>query len=79
MFSTSLTEGSPERLISAAVITVIGFGATKLYVNSSWMSDFKPASDISQATEVLNNKFDGSITLNMVVEAKEKDVLKSYL
>lgn len=64
-------------VIALIVIGVVGVGASRLYVNSSWMSDFKPDSDIAQATDLLNNKFDGSVTLNIVIEAAEKDALKS--
>ena len=64
-------------IIALAVIVLMGMGATRLYVNSSWMSDFRAESDISKSTEQLNKKFDGSITLNIVIEADEKDALKS--
>lgn len=74
-----LLTGNPARAVVLAVVAigVIGLGTSKLYVNSSWMSDFKSSSEIAQSTKILNEKFDGSITLNVVVEAKEKDALKS--
>ncbi len=64
-------------VIALLVIAVMAVGASRLYVNSSWMSDFKPGSDVAQSTSMLNERFDGSITLNIVIEAVEKDALKS--
>ena len=64
-------------VIALIVIAVMAVGASGLYVNSSWMSDFKPGSDVAQSTNMLNERFDGSITLNIVIEANEKDALKS--
>lgn len=73
-----LTEHSrPAALIAIVVIVLMSIGMSRLYVNSSWMSDFKPESEVSQATGIINEKFDGSITLNVVLEADEKDALKS--
>ncbi len=64
-------------VIALVVVGIMAVGASKLHVNSSWMSDFKLESDIAQATNLLNEKFDGSVTLNIVIEAAEKDALKS--
>lgn len=63
--------------IAIILVTIMAIGASNLYVNSSWMSDFKPESDVSQANKLINEKFDGAITLNVVLEANEKDALKS--
>lgn len=63
--------------IAIILVTVMAIGASHLYVNSSWMSDFRPESDISQANKLINEKFDGAIMLNVVLEANEKDALKS--
>jgi predicted RND superfamily exporter protein len=69
----------PARAIVATLIVVIvmGYGAGKLYVNSSWMSDFNQDSEVVRATSILNKKFNGSITLNVVLEAANKDAFKS--
>ena len=64
-------------LIAIIIVVAMSIGASRLYVNSSWMSDFKPESEVSQATDLINEKFDGSITLNVVLEADKKDALKS--
>ncbi len=62
--------------LSILVIVAL-FGASKLHVDSSWMSDFREDTDISQANDVLNDKFSGSIFLNVVIEAAEKDAFKN--
>lgn len=69
----------PRRaLIAVGVVGALAFiGATQLYVNSSWMSDFNKESEIVAATNLINEKFAGTITLNIVVDGKEHDALKS--
>lgn len=64
-------------VLAVVCVAIIGSGASQLYVNSSWMSDFKEDSEVALSTNVLNEKFDGSITLNVVVEAAEVGALKS--
>ena len=73
-----LTRNPTKAAVFAVIlVAVMGLGASGLYVNSSWMSDFKPGSEVAQSTDVLNEKFSGSITLNVVIEAAEKEALKS--
>ena len=52
-------------------------GGTQVFVNSSWMSDFNEESEIVAATNLINEKFDGTITLNVVIDGKEHGALKS--
>ena len=75
----SLLTRNPTKaaVLAVILITVVGLGTSGLYVNSSWMGDFKSDSEVALSTNVLNEKFSGSITLNVVVEADEKDALKS--
>ena len=75
----SLLTQNPAKAAMLAVflIVIVGLGTTGLYVNSSWMGDFKSDSEVALSTNVLNEKFSGSITLNVVVEADEKEALKS--
>lgn len=61
-----------------AVVTAASlYGGSKLFVDSSWMSDFRDDSQIVKANDLLNEKFDGTIFLNVVIEGEEKDLLKS--
>ncbi|MDX1811021.1 MAG: MMPL family transporter, partial [Gammaproteobacteria bacterium] len=63
-----------------AILTVVCivalYGTSKLYVDSSWMSDFKPDTDIAQANAKVNEKFSGTIFLNTVIEADSRDAFK---
>jgi len=68
---------TPSVIILAVLVIVSVIGTSRLYVDSSWMSDFREETDITKATNVLNSKFSGSIFLNVVIEAKEKDAFKN--
>jgi len=59
------------------VAVVIGAGASRLYVDSSWISDFRKDSEVVLANNLLNREFDGTIFLNVVVDGKHEDALKS--
>ncbi len=64
--------------LSIVVISVLSVaGASRLFVDSSWMSDFREDSDIIVSNEVLNSKFDGTLFLNVVFESEENDAIKS--
>lgn len=60
-----------------AVMTVAAWGASKLYVDSSWMSDFRKDSELVVANDMFNQRFDGTIFLNVVIEGGHKDAFKS--
>jgi len=70
-----------NKRVAAAVLLVMtviaGIGATRLYVNSSWMSDFRKDSEVVVANKIFNDKFDGTIFLNVVVEGDKKNIFKS--
>lgn len=57
-----------------AVIMVVG--SSRLFVDSSWMSDFREGSEVAAATKMLNEKFSGTVFLHVVIEAKDKDAIK---
>lgn len=66
----------------AGILTVIlviaaVFGSTRLFVDSSWMSDFRPDSEVALSNSLLNDKFDGTVFLNTVIEGKQNGVIKS--
>lgn len=60
-----------------AVIAAIGVGAQRLYVDSSWVGDFKDDSEVVVSNNLLNDKFDGTIFLNVVIDGIQADALKS--
>ena len=63
-------------ILVSVFVLLAGFGATKLYVNSSWLSDFDESSEIVQSTNMINERFDGAVFLNIVIEGKEKNAIK---
>lgn len=62
--------------IIGVVTLIVGVGAARLQVNSSWLSDFRKDSEVFQSTQLLNKRFDGTIFLNVIVEADHKDAFK---
>ncbi|MBK9132684.1 MAG: MMPL family transporter [Gammaproteobacteria bacterium] len=66
----------PAVIVLLALTAAAGLGATRMYVDSSWMSDFRKDSDLVKANDVFNEKFDGTIFLNMVLEGNHKDTFK---
>ena len=69
-----------RKLASAGLIVVIAVmvaGARHLYVDSSWIADFRDDSEVVRANNMLNDKFDGTIFLSVVVDGKHPDALKS--
>lgn len=64
--------------IALGLIVIVALvGTSKLFVDSSWMSDFRQNSDLVQSNNMLNQKFAGTIFLNIVVEGASRDALKS--
>ncbi len=63
--------------VVAVVVLVVSAGVLKLEVNSSWLSDFRADSEVAQSTALVNERFDGSQFLNIVVETAAPDGLKS--
>ncbi len=63
--------------VLAALIAVSTFGASKLYVDSSWMSDFSKDSELVHSNDMFNDKFSGTIFLNVVIEGDVADTFKS--
>ncbi|MDH5546328.1 MAG: MMPL family transporter [Gammaproteobacteria bacterium] len=62
--------------VLAVLVLVAGFGSSMLFVNSSWLSDFREDSDVYVATQKLNEKFSGTVFLNVVIESQQKDAFK---
>ena len=73
-----LIKSSRTTLMGVMLILIVStFGASKMYVNSSWMSDFSKESEVAIADDLINSRLDGSIYLNVIVEGKSAGALKS--
>ncbi|VAW86871.1 hypothetical protein MNBD_GAMMA16-1320 [hydrothermal vent metagenome] len=70
-----------RRHIFAGVVGVLvvlsAIGASMLHVNSSWMGDFREDSEVFVANKLINDRFSGAITLNVVIDGKRDGALKS--
>ncbi len=64
-------------VLLVSIVAVIGIGAQNLYVNSSWIGDFKDDSEVTISNDLMNDKFDGTIFLNVVIDGIQADALKS--
>lgn len=64
-------------IVTIVVVLAISAGLSRLYVNSSWLSDFRDDSEVVQSTALVNERFDGALFLNIVVETPEPGGLKS--
>ncbi len=75
----ALIAAHPARIIAmTALIIVIGVAALlKVYVNGSLLSNFRPGSEVLVADTILNQRFGGTNTLNIVVEGEQPDEMKS--
>ncbi len=66
----------PAAIVALLLLGVAAWGSLSLFVDSSWMSDFRNDSEVALSTRLLNEKFDGTIFLHVVVEGDKPDALK---
>lgn len=59
----------------AAAIALAAWGASGLVINDARILAFKPAHPIVRATDLINERFDGTSHLNIVVTAREPGAL----
>lgn len=63
--------------LTIAIVAVSLFGITKVWINSSFLEKFEKNSDIVLTDKFINEHFGGTSTLNVILEAKENDTMKS--
>ena len=67
-------------LVITLTILVIGislYGITKVWINSSFLEKFGKNSDIVLTDKFINEHFGGTNKLNVILEARKKDAMKS--
>jgi len=63
--------------ISVVVVLIIsGIGIQKVWINSSFLSNFEKNSDIVLTDKFVNSKFGGTSTLNVILESDELSAFK---
>ena len=68
-----------KRLIFAATVIVVivsAVGATKIWINSSFLEKFERDSDIVLTDAFINEHFGGTSTLNVILESADGDAMK---
>lgn len=63
-------------IIVAVIVLVSVFGTSKVWINSSFLSNFEKDSDIVLTDNFVNSKFGGTSTLNIVLESEQTGVFK---
>lgn len=69
-----------RRAILVSTVIILGlsvFGASRMWINSSFLDKFESDSEIVQTDAFVNEHFGGTTTLNVILEAKDKDAFKS--
>ncbi len=61
--------------IMIIIISLLGIG--KVWINSSFLDKFEKESDIVITDKFINKNFGGTSSLNVILDAKEKDAFKS--
>ncbi|PKP39804.1 MAG: hypothetical protein CVT98_00415 [Bacteroidetes bacterium HGW-Bacteroidetes-15] len=59
-----------------AVLIISGIGIQKVWINSSFLSNFEKNSDIVLTDKFVNSKFGGTSTLNVILESDEQSAFK---
>ncbi|NOZ73918.1 MAG: RND family transporter [FCB group bacterium] len=62
--------------LTAVVIVISIFGASKVWINSSFLDKFEKDSDIVLTDQFINDHFGGTSTLNLILESADKDAFK---
>jgi hypothetical protein len=64
--------------VATMLIVIASFiGILNISTNSSWIENIKHSSDVYVANKVLNEKFDGTLNLFVIVEGEETGAMKS--
>ncbi|MBN1997054.1 MMPL family transporter [candidate division KSB1 bacterium] len=58
------------------IVAVSVWGATKVWINSSFLDKFEKDSDIVQTDTFINENFGGTSTLNVILDSEKEDAFK---
>jgi len=82
IFAKRFASGVIKHKTSTLVLTVLIialslYGITKVWINSSFLDNFEKDSDIVLTDAFINENFGGTSNLNVILEGKDADVMKS--
>ncbi len=76
-FSGSITKHKTLTIVlTVAVVALSLYGISRVWINSSFLSNFEDDSDIVLTDKFINDNFAGTSSLNIVLEADEPDKFK---
>lgn len=62
--------------VTAILIAFAAFGASKVWIDTSFLANFEPESDIVKTNTYINEHFGGTSTLNVILKAEEAEAFK---
>lgn len=63
--------------LTALIIVISLYGASKVWINSSFLDKFEKNSEIVLTDQFINENFGGTSTINLILEGKENGIFKS--
>ena len=72
-----LSNARAAMVVTLAVVVIGALGLSRLYVDSSWLGDFRKDSELVIANDLINDKFSGSIKLHVIIDGKRDGAMKS--
>ncbi len=77
IFTEKVLKHSTATILATVVIVVLSiFGMTKVWINSSFLDKFEKDSAIVKTDKFINEHFGGTSTINLILDAKEKNAFK---
>lgn len=67
----------PILVVTAVILALSAVGASRIWINSSFLDKFERDSDIVETDAFVNQHFGGTTTLNVILEARDKEAFKS--
>jgi len=64
-------------LIAVIIVAASAYGATKVWIDTSFLSNFEDDSRIVKTDKFINKNFGGTSTLNVIFSSREEDKFKS--
>ncbi|MFO7895769.1 MAG: MMPL family transporter [Candidatus Cloacimonadales bacterium] len=64
-------------LLTIVILAISIYGITQVWINSSFLDKFEKDSEIVLTDKFINENFGGTSTLNLILQGKDKDIIKS--
>jgi predicted RND superfamily exporter protein len=74
--SRILALSRPIVFLAAAVVIIAGLGASRIWIDTSFLANFQKSSDIVKTDTFVNTKFGGTSTLNVILASDQQERFK---